>query len=186
MRIIGGSHRGRRINAPASLPVRPTTDLAKEALFNILHNHIDFEGIEVLDLFAGIGSISYEFASRDAAAVYSVELNARCASFIGETARKLNLKNLFVIRANVFSFLRRGSRKYDVIFADPPYDLEGIASIPGLVFNNDLLKGDGWLIIEHSRATVFEGHPMLVQQRKYGKVNFSFFRCSLPQDAGEE
>jgi 16S rRNA (guanine(966)-N(2))-methyltransferase RsmD len=149
--------------------------MAKEALFNILHNHIDFEGIKVLDLFAGIGSISYEFASRDAASVQSVELNARCAAFISETARKLNLANLYVIRANAFTFLRKGMRKYDVIFADPPYDLEGIESIPDLVFQHELLESDGWLIIEHSKATAFDGHPKLNQQRRYGKVNFSLF-----------
>lgn len=176
MRIIGGSHKGRRIQAPASLPVRPTTDRAKESLFNILHNYYDFEGLKVLDLFAGIGSISYEFASRDAAEVHSVELNPRCAHFITETSRKLDLKNLYVIRANVFTFLERGgAKKYDIIFADPPYDLEGIETIPDLVFKNELLNKDGWLIIEHSVATVFSEHPNLDQQRQYGKVNFSMF-----------
>ncbi|MEN8224870.1 MAG: 16S rRNA (guanine(966)-N(2))-methyltransferase RsmD [Bacteroidota bacterium] len=175
MRIIGGAHKGRRITAPGSLPVRPTTDMAKEALFNILHNYFDFEGLRVLDLFAGIGSISYEFASRDAAEVHSVELNPRCVNFITETTRKLNLDKLYVIRANVFTYLKRSGKKFDIIFADPPYDLEGIETIPDLIFENDLLDKDGWLIVEHSKATVFEGHPRLDQQRKYGKVNFSMF-----------
>lgn len=176
MRIIGGSHKGRRINAPGNLPVRPTTDMAKEGLFNILHNYYDFEGIRVLDLFAGIGSISYEFASRDAAEVHSLELNPRCANFITETVRKLDLKNLFVVRANVFTYLARGGgKKFDIIFADPPYDLEGIESIPDLVLDNEWLKDDGWLIIEHPAAIDFSQHPALDQHRIYGKVNFSMF-----------
>ncbi len=149
--------------------------MAKEALFNILHNYYDFEGIKVLDLFAGIGSISYEFASRDAAEVHSVEMNPRCVNFITETSRKLDLKNLFVIRANVFTYLKRSGKKFDIIFADPPYDLEGIETIPDLVFENDLLDKEGWLIVEHSAGIDFSTHPNLDQQRKYGKVNFSMF-----------
>jgi 16S rRNA (guanine966-N2)-methyltransferase len=176
VRIIGGTHKGRRINAPASLPVRPTTDVAKEALFNILHNYYDFEGIRVLDLFAGIGSISYEFASRDAAQVHSVELNPRCVNFITETSRKLDMKNLFVIRANIFTYLGRGGgKKFDIVFADPPYDLEGIDKIPDLVIQNDWLAEDGWFIMEHSASIDFSTHPNLDQHRKYGKVNFSMF-----------
>jgi len=162
--------------APANLPVRPTTDLAKESLFNILRNYYDFEGLKVLDLFAGIGSISYEFAVRDAAEVHSVELNPRCASFISETVRKLDLKNLFVIRANVFTYLSRGGgKKFDIIFADPPYDLEGIDTIPDLVMEKKLLDKDGWLILEHPAEIDFSQHPNLDQQRQYGKVHFSMF-----------
>jgi 16S rRNA (guanine(966)-N(2))-methyltransferase RsmD len=176
VRIIGGSHKGRRIQAPANLPVRPTTDRAKEALFNILHNHYDFEGARVLDLFSGIGSISYEFATRDAAEVISVELDPRCVSFISDTAGKLDLENLFVIRANVFTYLsRRSSQQFDIIFADPPYDLEGIERIPDLVFEHDWLDKDGWLIVEHSQGIDFSAHPMLDQHRRYGKVHFSMF-----------
>jgi len=162
--------------APANLPVRPTTDRAKESLFNILRNYYDFEGLKVLDLFAGIGSISYEFAVRDAAEVHSIELNPRCASFITETVRKLNLKNLFVIRANVFTYLSRGGgKKFDIIFADPPYDLEGIETIPGLVMEKEMLADNGWLILEHPAEIDFTQHPNLDQQRQYGKVNFSMF-----------
>ena len=149
--------------------------MAKEALFNILRNYYDFEGLLVLDLFAGIGSISYEFASRQAEQVHSIEMNPRCVNFITETSRKLDLENLFVIRANVFSYLKRINKKFDIIFADPPYDLDGINSIPDLIFENELLKPDGWLIIEHSKATDFSSHPKLDQQRRYGKVNFSMF-----------
>ena len=149
--------------------------MAKAALFNILRNYYDFDSLVVLDLFAGIGSISYEFASCDAAEVHSVELNPRCVSFISDTSRKLDLKNHFVIRANVFTYLPKIKKKFDIIFADPPYDLEGIETIPDLVFDNDLLNKDGWLIVEHSESTIFIGHPHLDQQRKYGKVNFSLF-----------
>ncbi len=164
------------MQAPGSLPVRPTTDRAKESLFNILRNYYDFEGLKVLDLFAGIGSISYEFASRDAAEVHSVELNPRCVNFISETTRKLNLKNLFVIRANVFTFLSRGGgKKFDIIFADPPYDLEGIEKIPELVFEKNMLENDGWLIVEHPGSIDFAEHPNFDQNRVYGKVNFSMF-----------
>ena len=176
MRIIGGFHKGRRIQAPSSLPVRPTTDRAKESLFNILRNYYDFEGLKVLDLFAGIGSISYEFASRDAAEVHSIELNPRCVNFISETVRKLNLKNLYVIRANVFTFLARGGgKKFDIIFADPPYDLENIEQIPDLVFEHEMLEQEGWLIVEHPAGIDFTSHPNFDQNRKYGKVNFSMF-----------
>jgi 16S rRNA (guanine(966)-N(2))-methyltransferase RsmD len=149
--------------------------MAKEALFNILRNYYDFDGLLVLDLFAGIGSISFEFASRQAHQVHSVEINPRCISFITETSRKLDMENLFVIRANVFTYLKRINKKFDIIFADPPYDLEGIENIPDLIFDNDLLDPEGWLIIEHSKATDFSSHPNLYQQRKYGKVNFSMF-----------
>ncbi len=149
--------------------------MAKEGLFNILHNYYDFEGLKVLDLFAGIGSVSYEFASRDAAEVHSVELNPRCVNFITETVRKLDMKNIYVIRANVFTYLKRSGKKFDIIFADPPYDLEGIENIPDLVFEHDLLDKDGWLIIEHSAETDFSEHPRLDQHRKYGKVNFTMF-----------
>lgn len=149
--------------------------MAKEALFNILHNYYDFEGLRVLDLFAGIGSISFEFASRDAAEVTSVELNPRCAAYISDTARKLGLDKLYVVRANVFSYLKKGNRKFDIIFADPPYDLDGIDTLPDLVFNAEMLEKDGWLVIEHSSSTDFKDHPHLDQQRKYGKVNFSMF-----------
>ena len=175
MRIIGGSHKGRKIIAPGNLPVRPTTDMAKEALFNILNNHYDFEGLKVLDLFAGIGSISYEFASRGAAEVYSIEMNPHCVRFITDISRKLDMKNLFVIRANVFTYLRRGGKKFDIIFADPPYDLDDIESIPDLVLQYDLLDKDGWLVMEHHARLDFSGHPQLDQHRNYGKVNFSMF-----------
>jgi 16S rRNA (guanine(966)-N(2))-methyltransferase RsmD len=176
MRIIRGTHGGRKILAPANLPVRPTTDLAKESLFNILDNHIYFEDIEVLDLFAGTGSISYEFASRGSKSVVAVDINPRCVGFIADTASKLNFGQLRVIRTTAAGFLERTSARFDLIFADPPYDLEGIEGIAEVVFKRELLRENGWLIIEHDKSHDFSTFTGFFQQRNYGKVNFSFFR----------
>ena len=176
MRIIRGSHGGRKIIAPANLPVRPTTDLAKESLFNILDNHLYFEDIEVLDLFAGTGSISYEFASRGSKSVIAVDIHPRCVHFISDTAKKIDFNQLRVVRASALSFLQHCSSKFDLIFADPPYDLEGIEQIALIVFERQLLRDNGWLIIEHDRSHDFSAFTGFYEQRNYGKVNFSFFR----------
>jgi len=176
MRIIRGTHGGRKILPPSNLPVRPTTDLAKESLFNILENHIYFEDLQVLDLFAGTGSISYEFASRGSKSVLAVDINPRCVKFISETAIKMNFSQLRAIRTSAFSFLQKNSVQYDLIFADPPYDLEGIEMIAELVISRSLLKDGGWLIIEHDKSHDFASFPGFHQVRNYGKVNFSFFR----------
>ncbi|MFO7978060.1 MAG: 16S rRNA (guanine(966)-N(2))-methyltransferase RsmD [Bacteroidales bacterium] len=175
MRIIGGSHKRRIIHAPESLPVRPTTDIAKEALFNVLNNHFDFEGLNVLDLFAGTGNISYEFASRGAAEVVAVDQHPRCVSFINETRLMLSLDNLKVIRSDVFRFLGYARQGFDVIFADPPYDIQGFEQIPRVVFERQLLAPKGWLIVEHPAEISFEDHEHFLEKRKYGKVNMSFF-----------
>ena len=176
MRIISGSHRGRNIKTPTNLPVRPTTDLAKESLFNILNNNFDFEELDVLDLFAGTGNISYEFASRGAQRVVSVDNNFRCAEFIKKAAQEYGFNKVITVqRANVFVFLKYPQVPFDLIFADPPYEMEDIETIPELIFNQKLLKKDGWLILEHSKANTFKDHPFLLQQRNYGKVNFSIF-----------
>jgi len=176
MRIIRGTHGGRKILAPANLPVRPTTDLAKESLFNILENYIYFEDIEVLDLYAGTGSISFEFASRGSKAVVAVDINPRCARFISDTALKLAFNQLKVVRTSAMGFLEHCHGKFDLIFADPPYDIEGLEEIPRLVFEKDLLRDKGFLIIEHDKSRNFNAFPGFSQQRNYGKVNFSFFR----------
>ncbi|MBW6461164.1 MAG: RsmD family RNA methyltransferase [Bacteroidales bacterium] len=176
MRIIRGSHRGRRITAPASLPVRPTTDLAKESLFNILENYIYFEDTRVLDLYAGTGNISYEFASRGAPLVVAVDINPRCVRFIGETAGKLGFGQLKAVRSSSLGYLRQSSGKFDLIFADPPYDLDGITEIPVTVFDRQVLTPDGWLIIEHAQQLDFSEFQYFHEKRRYGKVNFSFFR----------
>lgn len=176
MRIIGGIHKGRRISPPANLPVRPTTDLAKEGLFNILNNLLDFEGLKVLDLFAGTGSISYEFASREALLVKAIDLNYRCVAFIKKTAAKFGMDNIHAMRTDAFRYLQHApNMQYDVIFADAPFDMKEIITLPDLVFEKKWLKNDGRLIIEHPADAIFSGHTFFSQQRRYGRVNFSLF-----------
>jgi 16S rRNA (guanine966-N2)-methyltransferase len=176
MRIIGGKYKRKNITAPATLPVRPTTDLAKESLFNIINNHFDFEAIRVIDLFAGTGNISYEFASRGALEVVAVDVNQRCFNFINEVRKELFSDNLKVIRADVFKFLGYARSGFDIIFADPPYDMINLERIPEIVFNRQLLAPEGWLIVEHPAEVSFEKHANFLEKRKYGKVHFSIFK----------
>ena len=176
MRIISGKYGRRIIHPPKNLPVRPTTDLAKESLFNILSNKIDFEDKLALDLFAGTGSIAFEFASRYCQAVTAIDKNFQCIQFIKTAAADFGMDKLQVIRADVFRFIQTSSKKFDVIFADPPYALENIETISRLVFENELLNPDGWLIVEHPREIDFSEQQHFVEHRKYGKVNFSFFQ----------
>ncbi len=179
MRIISGNHRGRVLRPPEGLPVRPTTDMAKESLFNILNNYVDFSEITVLDLFAGTGNISMEFAARDASKVVSVELNSRCTDYISKMATELKFANLFVIKANVFTFLARQAGSYDVIFADPPYDLAEREKIPELIFANNWLSDEGIFVMEHDKHLGFKTHPHFTEERQYGKIHFTFFRKTL-------
>jgi len=179
MRIITGKFRGKQIHPPANLPVRPTTDFAKESLFNILNNVIDFEELQVLDLFSGTGSISYEFYSRGSAIVTAIDNNPRCVAFINQTALLMNAENLEAIREDGFQFLKHPFGEYDLIYADPPYDMEGIDSLPDLVCGSVILKKDGIFILEHSRNHDFSEYADFDQHRKYGNVNFSFFRKGL-------
>lgn len=175
MRIIGGTHKGKTIKLPKDLPVRPTTDFAKEALFNILANRIDFENTEVLDLFSGTGHISLEFASRGSKSNVSVDKNFKCVGFLKNTSKELNF-NINAIKSDVFDFLQKCNLKFDLIFADPPYDLEEIPIIHALVFQHNLLKENGILIIEHGPKTKLGELDGFTQHRKYGNVNFSFFQ----------
>lgn len=179
MRIISGSHRGKKIKAPDNLPVRPTTDFAKESLFNILNNYFYFDGISILDLFAGTGNISYEFAARGAISVISVDNSTSCTNFIQQTAQSLSFENLKVVNSDAITYLKRTSQPFNVIFADPPYDWDKYEIIPELVFEKQLLLPDGFLVIEHSISIDFQSHPKLYQQRNYGKVNFSIFAENL-------
>jgi 16S rRNA (guanine(966)-N(2))-methyltransferase RsmD len=174
MRIIQGKNKGRHIQTPANLPVRPTTDLGKESLFNILNNYFFFDKITVLDLFAGTGNISYEFASRGAISVTAVDNYQGCSDFIRKTAEKLQYNNLLVVSGDVFSFVERMRQQFDIIFADPPYNLKGLEKIVAYVFDNQLLKTSGWLIIEHPKEYDFSQHPNFYEHRKYGKLNFTF------------
>ena len=177
MRIIGGQFNRRIIRVPAGLPVRPTTDMAKEALFNILSNHFEFQGLEVLDLFAGTGSISLEFVSRGAVRVVSVDSHHRCFMFLREMASQLSAGTQKVIKADVFKFLGRATGNYDIVFADPPYDLERMRGIPEMVFEQALVKAGGWLIMEHPVSIRFDDHPRFFRISNYSKVHFSFFQA---------
>jgi 16S rRNA (guanine(966)-N(2))-methyltransferase RsmD len=177
LRIISGKFKGRRLSPPANLPVRPTTDRAKEALFNILMT-FDFENAVILDLFAGTGSISYEFLSRGAGNVTAIEQNHKCVDFITAVAGELDLQGFSVKQANVFKFVQMTPTDYDLVFADPPYNLDELNSLPGLVFDNHLLKQEGIFILEHDANTDFSGDKRLADHRKYGKVHFSIFKNS--------
>ncbi len=176
MRIISGTYKGRRLAAPKKLPVRPTTDMAKEGLFNILNNTYYFDEITVLDLFAGTGNISYEFASRGTQELVCVDADMGCIKYISQVASELNF-GISCVKSDVFKYLEKTTLKNDIIFADPPYgiELEDFAKIPELVFKNNLLQEDGMLIIEHSKHTDLSGLENFTNQRKYGGSVFSFF-----------
>lgn len=174
MRIINGTHQGKIIKVPKGLPVRPTTDFAKEGLFNILTNKINFEEITFLDLFSGTGHISLEVASRGGKNITSVDKDFKCVGFLKTISKEFKF-DINTIKADVFDFLKTSKQSYDLIFADPPYDLENIENIHTLVFENKLLKEKGLLIIEHGPRTKLEALPYFKQHRKYGNVNFSFF-----------
>ncbi|QLG46472.1 RsmD family RNA methyltransferase [Costertonia aggregata] len=176
MRIVSGTHKGRRIIAPGKLPVRPTTDMAKEALFNILNNTYYFGDCIVLDLFTGTGNISYEFASRGAERIIAVDGHQGCVRFIEETSEKLAF-GIEAIKSDVFSYLEKAKIKADIVFADPPYDmaLEDYAKIPELVFKRELLVEDGILVLEHSKHMDLSQLPHFTDMRKYGGSAFSFF-----------
>ena len=179
MRIIAGTLKGRRLNPPDNLPVRPTTDMARESLFNILNNYVDYEECSVMDLFAGTGAVSLEFVSRGAKEVTSIEINNACTDFIKSTAQRLDIKNLHVVRADVFDLIKRAYKKFDIVFADPPYALHDLPKLPDLIFEKQLLTDDGIFVLEHPREYSFEEHPHFWQHRNYGKVNFTFFANSI-------
>lgn len=179
MRIIGGRLKGLRLNPPTNLPVRPTTDLAKEALFNILNNQLDFEGLKVLDLFSGTGNIAMEFASRNAEKVVAVDRAAQCVQYLKDMAVKVKLPEITTFKADVFKFLEAETDQYDLIFADPPYDLDKIPQLPNAVFTRNLLLPDGLLIIEHPSYQNLSNQPGFSEKRIYGNTAFSFFRNQL-------
>ena len=175
MRIISGNYKGKTLHPGKNFSARPTTDFAKEALFNILANRFDFQDVEVLDLFSGTGSIGYEFASRACISVDVVELNYKHAGFIQSTAKELKFSQLKVHRISAFQYIKTCSSTFDIIFADPPYDMEKVDQIPTLILDRRLLKPAGVLILEHSKKISFSGHSNLKDHRSYGSVNFSFF-----------
>ncbi len=175
MRIIAGKYRSRKITPPANLPVRPTTDIARESLFNILNNLVVFQNIAALDLFSGTGAVSFELMSRGCNDVTAVDQNRQCVEWIRSAAKNFQMENLQVRQADSFRFIRQNPRKYELVFADPPYNLERIEDIIRYVFENNLLKEGGWLVLEHSREVDFSSRLFFESHRKYGKVNFSFF-----------
>ena len=175
MRIISGQLKGRRITPPHNITARPTTDFAREGLFNVLNNLLDFETISCLDLFAGTGAISLELASRGCPSVVCIEQNDKQLAFIKKAIREFDIKTVFPLKADVFKFISATSQQFDFIFADPPYDLKSLETIPNLIFENRLLKENGLFVLEHSRKNDFSNHPQFSQCRSYGNVQFSFF-----------
>lgn len=182
MRIISGKFKGRRFSPPAdNWPTRPTTDFAKEGLFNVLNNQFDFEEIRALDLFGGTGSHSYELISRGCTDVVYVDKFPACVEFVKKTAKALGVEHCVrIVRADVFRFLHTCREKFDYIFAGPPYPLPNIPEIPDLVFSLNLLKPGGWLVLEHNPHHQFKDHPFFKEARHYGKTIFSIFE--LPED----
>ena len=175
MRIIRGTLKGKAINPPSGYKARPTTDFAREGLFNILDNEYEFQDLKVLDLFGGTGAISFEFASRGASRVYCVEMARENASFIKTEAERLGLRNVTMVRDNVFDFLPLCKEKFDIIFADPPYALDGLENLPDKVFSQDILYPGCYFILEHGDEHSFTTHPFFKKERRYGRVHFSFF-----------
>jgi 16S rRNA (guanine(966)-N(2))-methyltransferase RsmD len=179
LRIIGGRFKGRRINPPSDFKARPTTDFAREGLFNILYNRVDFESINVLDLFSGTGSMSYEFASRGASSVHLVEKDIRHILGIKKIIRELDLENVKPIHIDVKAYLKTCSVKYDIVFADPPYELSWLNELPDIITQANIIKEDGFFILEHPRDLSFGSHKLFFEHRNYGGVNFSFFKPLL-------
>lgn len=176
MRIVSGKFRGRHFNPPTNITARPTTDFAKESLFNVLNNYLDLDGCTALDLFSGTGSISFECISRGCAHVSGVEMSELHIGFIKKTAAALKIDNLRVYRSDVFRFLDVNNEVYDLIFADPPYQLPNIAEIPDRIFAKNRLRDGGVFVLEHGKSNTFDTHPHFVEHRHYGNVHFSFFR----------
>jgi len=176
MRIISGKHKGRRLIAPKGLPTRPTTDFAKEGLFSMIANETDIEQLSVLDLFSGTGNISFEFASRGAKKIVSIDENYRCVQYIKHIIKEYDFKQSTVFKNDVFRYLKKYDTTFDLIFADPPYSMENINEIHTLVFDRNLLNANGLLILEHNKNWDFSEYPNFMKYRNYGNVNFSIFK----------
>jgi 16S rRNA (guanine966-N2)-methyltransferase len=181
MRIIGGKLGKRVIKTSGNLKLRPTTDQAKEALFNILTHRYNFEQFDILDLFAGTGSISYEFISRGARKVYSIENNLIHFRFINMVKAQFDMKELHPLKTDVFKFLENNQTPFDIIFADPPFDMSGIEELPFLALTDQNIKNNGLFIVEHSRDFDFSAYDCFIEERKYGKIRFSFFEKGRPR-----
>ena len=178
MRIITGKYKGRHFDIPRTFKARPTTDFAKENIFNVLVQYVDFDGASALDLFSGTGSISLELLSRGCNHVVGVELDRDHHRFILECSKKLSILNsqFSIIRGDVFRFLKSCKQQYDLIFADPPYALKELPTLPDIIFEKQLLKEDGIFVLEHGKDYDFSQHSHFVEHRQYGSVNFSIFK----------
>ena len=178
MRIIRGFLKSRRFTPPKNFPSRPTTDFAKEGLFNVLENSIALTDLEILDLCAGTGNISYEFASREAGKITAVDTNYNCCKFINQMVTEHNLKeSIIVIKSDIRDFVRRSEKKYDLIFVDPPYEIAFYHELVNDIFERKLLKPGGLLIVEHGKKTDLSSHKEFDKVKNYGNVNFSFLTC---------
>lgn len=181
MRVISGIYKSRRFDVPHSFKARPTTDFAKENIFNVLSNRLDFEdGLYALDLFAGTGSISLELVSRGCEQVVSVEKDRDHYAFICKVMREVKTDKCLPIRGDVFKYIQGCRQQFDFIFADPPYELPNLETLPDLIFEHGLLKPDGLFVLEHGKKNSFEQHPRFVEHRAYGSVNFSLFTAEEP------
>ncbi len=180
MRIISGKYGRRRFQVPTNITARPTTDMARENIFNVLENFVDFDGLTALDLFAGTGAVSFEFLSRGCATVTCVEKASTQYNFINKVKKELADSNIFPIKGDVFKFIATCKQQFDLIFADPPYDLPNFAEVPKKILQSSMLKQGTIVIVEHSKAHNFASLPGFVQQRVYGKVNFSIFKIEKP------
>jgi 16S rRNA (guanine(966)-N(2))-methyltransferase RsmD len=187
VRIISGKYKGRRITAPKNLPVRPTTDMSKEALFNVLNNHFNFSGLKVLDLFSGTGNISYEFGSRGCDNITSIDGDMGCVNFIKKTAKEFDF-NITAIKSDVFKFLEKHKGSYDIIFADPPYGIaqKEFEKLIEMVFENELLDKEGMMIMEHSKHTKLDHMMHFSFQKNYGGSVFSFYEFEVDEEDSDE
>ncbi len=187
MRVISGIYKRRRFEVPRTFKARPTTDFAKENLFNVLQGYIDFEdGVTALDMFAGTGSISIELVSRGCDQVISIEKDPQHYAFINKVMKEVKTDKCFPLRADVFQYMERCNQQFDFIFADPPYALKNLADIPTIVFEKHLLKEDGLFVLEHGKDLSFENHPYFIEHRHYGSVNFTFFAYPSQEEDSED
>ena len=178
MRIVAGKYRGRHFNIPRTFKARPTTDFAKENLFNVLNGYVDFNQAQALDLFAGTGSITCELLSRGCNEVVCIEADRNHHAFIRKCLQQLNTQDAKAIHTDVFRYIKHCQQQFDIIFADPPYALKELHTLPDLILNQQLLKTNGIFILEHGKDHSFREHPNIFDHRHYGSVNFSFFRLT--------
>ncbi len=176
MRIISGTHKGRRFSPPKNFSARPTTDFAKENIFNVLNAYLDYPELCALDLFSGTGSIAFELCSRGVPKVFAVESNFKHVAFIKKNMQELGFNNLTVIKGDCFKFIAAAEQQFSFIFADPPYALQNLSQLPDLIFENHILQEQGLFVLEHGKTHSFTNHARFVEQRNYGSVFFSLFR----------